>query len=84
MVLTRLYVDKKDSINQTFAQLQYERYKQATQPYYVISNMLAKTSIDDVCDACASNLSPAPKLIGFSITTVESAGTSTVFNMYFL
>ena len=36
MVLTRLYVDKKDSLSQLYAQLQFERYKQATQPYYVI------------------------------------------------
>ena len=31
-------------------------------------------------EACVSNLSPAPKLIGFSITRVESAGTSTVYD----
>ena len=36
MVLTRLYVDKNDSLSQVYAQLQYERYQQATQPYYVI------------------------------------------------
>ena len=36
MILTRLYVDKKDSMSQVFAQMQFERYKQATQPYYVI------------------------------------------------
>ena len=36
MVLTRLYVDKKDSLSEAFARLQFERYKQATQPYYVI------------------------------------------------
>ena len=31
-------------------------------------------------EAWVSNLSAAPRLIGFSITTVESAGTSNVFN----
>ena len=36
MVLTRLYVDKKDSLSSIFAQMQFERYKTATQPYYVI------------------------------------------------
>ena len=36
MILTRLYVDKKDSLSTAYAQLQFERYKQATQPYYVI------------------------------------------------
>ncbi len=36
MVLTRLYVDKKDSLSQVYAQMQFERYQQATQPYYVI------------------------------------------------
>ena len=36
MVLTRLYVDKKDSLSKVYAQLQFERYQQATQPYYVV------------------------------------------------
>ena len=36
MVLTRLYVDKKDSLSKAYAQLQFERYQQATQPYYVV------------------------------------------------
>jgi len=36
MVLTRLYVDKKDSLSEIYAKLQFERYKQATQPYYVV------------------------------------------------
>ena len=36
MVLTRLYVDKKDSLSEAFARLQFERYRQATQPYYVV------------------------------------------------
>ena len=35
MVLTRLYVDKKDSLSEAYARLQFERYNQATQPYYV-------------------------------------------------
>ena len=36
MVLARLYVDKKDSLSKAYAQLQFERYQQATQPYYVV------------------------------------------------
>ena len=36
MVLTRLYVDKKDSLSKVYARLQFERYQQATQPYYVV------------------------------------------------
>ena len=36
MVLARLYVDKKDSLSSLFAQMQFERYRTATQPYYVI------------------------------------------------
>ena len=36
MVLARLYVDKKDSLSSVFAQMQFERYKTATQPHYVI------------------------------------------------
>ena len=36
MVLVRLYVDKKDSLSDAYAQLQFERYHQATQPYYVV------------------------------------------------
>mgnify|MGYP000639773700 FL=1 len=36
MVLVRLYVDKKDSLSRAYAQLQFERYQQATQPYYVV------------------------------------------------
>ncbi|MDP7036576.1 MAG: thioredoxin family protein, partial [Candidatus Marinimicrobia bacterium] len=36
MVLVRLYVDKKDSLSEAYAQLQFERYQQATQPYYVV------------------------------------------------
>jgi len=47
MVLTRLYVDKKDSMSQVFAQLQFERYKQATQPYYVILDPEDESTIAD-------------------------------------
>ena len=36
MILVRLYVDKKDSLSEAYAQLQFERYHQATQPYYVV------------------------------------------------
>ena len=38
MVLTRLYVDKRDSLSEVYAKLQFERYQQATQPYYVVLN----------------------------------------------
>ena len=38
MVRARLYVDKKDSLSLVFAQMQFERYKTATQPHYVILN----------------------------------------------
>ena len=36
MILVRLYVDKKDSLSDSYARLQFERYQQATQPYYVV------------------------------------------------
>ena len=47
MILTRLYVDKKDSLSAAYAQLQFERYKQATQPYYVILNPIDESTIAD-------------------------------------
>ena len=47
MVLTRLYVDKRDSMSQVFAQLQFERYKQATQPYYVILDPEDESTVAD-------------------------------------
>jgi len=47
MILTRLYVDKKDSMSQVFAQMQFERYKQATQPYYVILDPETESTIAD-------------------------------------
>ena len=47
MILTRLYVDKKDSLSEAYAQLQFERYKQATQPYYVILNPIDESTIAD-------------------------------------
>ncbi len=47
MILTRLYVDKKDSLSQVFAQMQFERYKQATQPYYVILDPKDESTIAD-------------------------------------
>lgn len=47
MVLTRLYVDKKDSLSQVFAKLQFERYKQATQPYYVLLNPEDESTLVD-------------------------------------
>jgi thiol:disulfide interchange protein DsbD len=47
MILTRLYVDKKDSMSQVFAQMQFERYQQATQPYYVIIDPQNESTIAD-------------------------------------
>ena len=48
MVLTRLYVDKKDSLSQVFARLQFERYKQATQPYYVVLDPEDESSLAEI------------------------------------
>ncbi|MBL7014400.1 MAG: thioredoxin family protein [Candidatus Marinimicrobia bacterium] len=36
MVLVRLYVDKNTDLSRKFAQMQFERYQVASQPYYVI------------------------------------------------
>ena len=47
MVLTRLYVDKKDSLSQAYARLQFERYNQATQPYYVVMNPENESTLAD-------------------------------------
>ena len=47
MVLTRLYVDKKDSLSDAFARLQFERYKQATQPYYVVLDPVDEFTLAD-------------------------------------
>ena len=47
MVLTRLYVDKKDSLSNAFAQLQFERYQQATQPYYVVLDPVDELTLAD-------------------------------------
>ena len=47
MVLARLYVDKKDSLSSVFAQMQFERYKTATQPYYVILDPEDESTIVD-------------------------------------
>ena len=47
MVLTRLYVDKKDSLSRAYAQLQFERYKQATQPYYVVLDPADESTLAD-------------------------------------
>jgi len=38
MVLVRLYVDKNTELSKTFAQMKFERYQVASQPYYVILN----------------------------------------------
>ena len=47
MVLARLYVDKKDSLSAIYAQMQFERYKTATQPYYVILDPKNESTIAD-------------------------------------
>ena len=47
MVLARLYVDKKDSLSAVFAQMQFERYKTATQPHYVILDPYNESTIAD-------------------------------------
>ena len=47
MILTRLYVDKKDSLSQVYAQLQFERYAQATQPYYVVLDPADESTLAD-------------------------------------
>ena len=47
MVLTRLYVDKKDSLSSVYAQMQFERYKTATQPYYVVLDPSNESTIID-------------------------------------
>ena len=47
MVLARLYVDKKDSLSAIYAQMQFERYKTATQPYYVILDPNTESTLAD-------------------------------------
>ncbi len=47
MILARLYVDKKDSLSSIYAQMQFERYKTATQPYYVVLDPLNETTLVD-------------------------------------
>ena len=47
MILARLYVDKKDSLSKAFAQLQFERYQQATQPYYVMLDPSDESTLID-------------------------------------
>ena len=47
MVLARLYVDKKDSLSSVFAQMQFERYRTATQPYYVVIDPENESTIAD-------------------------------------
>ena len=47
MILARLYVDKKDSLSQVYAQMQFEKYNQATQPYYVVLDPKNETTIVD-------------------------------------
>ena len=47
MVLARLYVDKKDSLSAVFAQMQFEKFKMATQPYYAILEPNSEESLID-------------------------------------
>ena len=47
MVLTRLYVDKKDSLSSVHSQMQFERYKTATQPYYVVLDPSNESTLVD-------------------------------------
>ena len=47
MVLARLYVDKKDSLSAVYAQMQFERYKTATQPYYVVLDPSNESTLVD-------------------------------------
>ncbi len=47
MILTRLYVDKKDSLSEAYARLQFEKYSQATQPYYVVLDPSDESTLAD-------------------------------------
>ena len=47
MVLARLYVDKKDSLSEMYSKMQFERYNQATQPYYVILDPFDESTLAD-------------------------------------
>ena len=47
MVLVRLYVDKKDSLSKVYSEMQFERYQQATQPYYVLLDPENENTIVD-------------------------------------
>ena len=47
MVLTRLYVDKKDSLSKVYSEMQFQRYQQATQPYYVLLDPENENTIVD-------------------------------------
>ena len=47
MVLVRLYVDKRDSLSTLYAKMQFERYHQATQPYYVILDPSNESTLAD-------------------------------------
>ena len=47
MVLARLYVDKKDSLSEEYSKMQFERYNQATQPYYVILDPFDESTLAD-------------------------------------
>ncbi len=47
MILARLYVDKKDSLSSVYAQMQFEKYKTATQPYYVVLDPSNESTLVD-------------------------------------
>ena len=47
MVMGRLYVDKKDSLSEVYSKMQFERYNQATQPYYVILDPFDESTLAD-------------------------------------
>ena len=47
MILARLYVDKNDSLSEVYSKMQFERYKQATQPYYVILDPSNEVTLAD-------------------------------------
>ena len=47
MILSRLYVDKKDSLSKRYAEMQFKKYKQATQPYYVVIDPIDEFTLAD-------------------------------------
>ena len=47
MILSRLYVDKKDSLSKRYAEMQFKKYNQATQPYYVVIDPIDEFTLAD-------------------------------------